>query len=146
MCSIHAQNCACLNGTGFQYINYNNTYECSKLPNLLVLPHLPCLVNEVPTCLPANDETALPIYPPDNTQLAKWSCSVARNSSMPSAVLYHQYGQALLDSVRDGSYPESEEVISAELPPAAITGILNQLEQTRNSIKVCAGSGIYTTR
>lgn len=63
---------------------------------------------------------------------------------MPSAVLYHQYGQALLDSVRDGSYPESEEVISAELPPAAIPGILKHLEQTRNDIKVCAGSRIYT--
>lgn len=69
----------------------------------------------------------------------------ARKSSMPPDVLYHQYGQALLDSVRDGSYPESEEVISAELPPAAIPDILNNLEQTRNDVKVCTGSRIYAT-
>ena len=63
---------------------------------------------------------------------------------MPSALLHHQYGQALLDSVRDGHYPESEEVIAAELETAAIPTILNHVEQTRNNIKVCSWSRIYT--
>lgn len=57
---------------------------------------------------------------------------------MPSKIPDHHYGQALLDSVQDGSYPESEEIISAELPPPAIPGILNVLEQARNDVKVCA--------
>ena len=55
---------------------------------------------------------------------------------MPSNSSDQQYGQALLDSVRNGSYPESEDVISAELPPTAIPGILKLLKQAREDVKV----------
>lgn len=55
---------------------------------------------------------------------------------MPAPVSDCHYGRALLDNVQDGSYPESEEVISAELPAPAIPGILKLLEQARNDLRV----------
>lgn len=56
---------------------------------------------------------------------------------MPSAVEDRQLGQAVLDSVQYGSYPESEDVISAEVPPTAIPSILKLLGQAREGVKVC---------
>ena len=61
----------------------------------------------------------------------------AENPSMPSAVSDCHYAQAVLDSVQNGSYPESEEVIAAELPPKAIPSVLKLLAQARNEVKVC---------
>lgn len=55
---------------------------------------------------------------------------------MPSVALDHQLGQAVLDSVQNASYPESEEVIAAELPPSAIPNTLKLLERARNEVKV----------
>ena len=57
---------------------------------------------------------------------------------MSSVVPDHSYGQALLGNVQNGNYPESEEVISAELPPAALVSILELLKQARSDVKVCA--------
>ena len=56
---------------------------------------------------------------------------------MPFVALDHQLGQAVLDSVQNASYPESEEVIAAELPPSAIPNTLELLERGRNEVKVC---------
>lgn len=55
---------------------------------------------------------------------------------MPSNLLDRHHGQALLDSIQNGSYPESEEVISANLPSTAIPDILELLKQAREDIKV----------
>ncbi|KZF24728.1 centromere/kinetochore protein Zw10 [Xylona heveae TC161] len=46
-----------------------------------------------------------------------------------------QLGQAVLESVRDGSYPDSEAVISAELPTSALPVIIDLLETARQDVK-----------
>ena len=55
---------------------------------------------------------------------------------MPSHISDHQYGQAVVDSVYDGTYPESEEVISGNLPPSALPTILSLVDQAREDVKV----------
>ncbi|KAI9821557.1 MAG: ribosome biogenesis protein ytm1 [Thelocarpon impressellum] len=46
-----------------------------------------------------------------------------------------QLGQAVLRFVRDVSYPDSEEVISATLPPTAFKVALNLIEDARKDVK-----------
>ena len=48
----------------------------------------------------------------------------------------HQYGQAVVDSIYNGSYPDSEEVVSGELPQSALSTILAQINQAREDVKV----------
>lgn len=55
---------------------------------------------------------------------------------MPSQITSHQYGQAVLEHVQNGTYPE-EEVISAELPSSALPEISKLVEQARDEVKVC---------
>ena len=55
---------------------------------------------------------------------------------MPSQVTSQQYGQAVLDHVQSGSYPDSEEVISAELPPWALLDIKKLIDQAKEDVKV----------
>jgi len=55
---------------------------------------------------------------------------------MPSKLFEQHHGQALLDSIQNGSYPESEGVISADLPSTAIPDILKLLKQAREDVKV----------
>ena len=57
---------------------------------------------------------------------------------MPFVALDHRLGQAVLDSVQNASYPESEETIAAELPPSAIPNTLKLLIRARNEVKVCS--------
>ena len=46
------------------------------------------------------------------------------------------YGRAVLDHVQDGTYPESEDVISANLPTSALPEVLKLIRQARDDIKV----------
>ena len=55
---------------------------------------------------------------------------------MPSHISDHQYGQAVLNSVQSGTYPESEEIIAAEVPPSALPTILKLVDQAREDLKV----------
>lgn len=55
---------------------------------------------------------------------------------MPSHISDHQYGEAVLDSVQSGTYPESEEIIAAEVPPSALPTILKLVDQAREDVKV----------
>lgn len=55
---------------------------------------------------------------------------------MPSQISDHQYGQAVVESVYNGTYPESEEVISGTLPESALPTILNLIDQAREDVKV----------
>jgi protein transport protein DSL1/ZW10 len=55
---------------------------------------------------------------------------------MPSHISDHEFGQAIVDSVCNGSYPESEEVVSAELPQSALPTILKLIDQAREDVKV----------
>lgn len=56
---------------------------------------------------------------------------------MPLQTSYSEYAQAVLDSVRSGAFPESEEVISAELPPSAVPTVLKIIDEAHNDVKVC---------
>ncbi|KAL9121668.1 MAG: hypothetical protein Q9187_001782, partial [Circinaria calcarea] len=54
---------------------------------------------------------------------------------MPSRSSGDYLSNAILQSVEDGRYPEDEGVISAELLPPALTGLLDLLEQARADVK-----------
>ncbi|KAL8706461.1 MAG: hypothetical protein Q9201_000516 [Fulgogasparrea decipioides] len=54
---------------------------------------------------------------------------------MPSGVSIDQLGRAVIESVQHGTYPDSEEVISAEFPPHAIPGALKLFDSAREQIK-----------
>ena len=56
---------------------------------------------------------------------------------MPSRITPQQYGQAVLEHVQTGAYPESEEVISAHLPPSALPEVSKLIERARENVKVC---------
>ncbi|KAL8713499.1 MAG: hypothetical protein Q9220_002361 [cf. Caloplaca sp. 1 TL-2023] len=56
----------------------------------------------------------------------------------PSKQAFHSYlskRKAILDSVQDGIYPDSEEVISADFPPSAFSGALRLLDEAQGQIK-----------
>lgn len=55
---------------------------------------------------------------------------------MPSQISHREYAQAVLDSVRSGAFPESEEVISADLPSSAVPTVLKLIDEARNDVKV----------
>ena len=55
---------------------------------------------------------------------------------MPSQVRPHKFGQAILEHLQDGSYPESEEIISADLPPSALPEISKLIEKEKQNVKV----------
>lgn len=55
---------------------------------------------------------------------------------MPSQISDREYGQAILESVRSGSYPDTEAVVSADLPPSALPTVLKLVAQAREDVKV----------
>jgi len=55
---------------------------------------------------------------------------------MSSRITSQQYGQAVLDHVQNGAYPESEEIISAELPSSALPEVSKLVEQAQEHVKV----------
>ena len=55
---------------------------------------------------------------------------------MSSKIAPQQYAQALLDHVQNGTFPESEEVVSAELSPSALPAVSKLIEQAREDAKV----------
>ncbi len=54
---------------------------------------------------------------------------------MSSRITSQQYARALLDHVQSGTFPESEEVVSAELPPSALPAVSKLIEQAREDVK-----------
>jgi hypothetical protein len=55
---------------------------------------------------------------------------------MPSRVSNQQLSKALFSSIRDRTYPEDEEIVSAELPSSALQNLSQLLEQARGEVKV----------
>ena len=55
---------------------------------------------------------------------------------MPSPTADDQLGEAILDFVQHGVYPESDKLVSAELPPSALHVALDQLKAAREDVKV----------
>ena len=62
---------------------------------------------------------------------------------MPSHPSDWELGEAVLNSVKNGSYPESEEIISAELLPSAFPIALELLEKARHNLKVQLSPLLY---
>ena len=62
---------------------------------------------------------------------------------MPSQIPDTQLGEAVLRSVQHGVYPDSEEVISADIPASALPVVLGILNRARDDIKVatCLATG-----
>ena len=56
---------------------------------------------------------------------------------MPSRITPQQYGQAVLEHVQTGAYPESEEIVSADFPSSALPEVSKLIEQAREDVKVC---------
>ena len=56
---------------------------------------------------------------------------------MPSRITSQQYGQAVLEHIQAGAYPEDEEIISAELPPSALPEVSRLIERAQGDVKVC---------
>ncbi|KAL8961253.1 MAG: hypothetical protein Q9193_002161 [Seirophora villosa] len=54
---------------------------------------------------------------------------------MPSPVTAYQLGEAILDAVQHSSYPESEDIISADFPPSAFPQALDLLNSAREEVK-----------
>lgn len=65
---------------------------------------------------------------------------------MSSKIAPQQYAQALLDHVQNGTFPESEEVVSAELPPSALPAVSKLIEQAREDAKVGEFFPSYNTK
>ena len=55
---------------------------------------------------------------------------------MSSRITPQQYSQAVLEHVQSGAYPESEDLVSAELPPSALPEVSKFIEQARENVKV----------
>lgn len=55
---------------------------------------------------------------------------------MPPQISDRQYGQAVLNSVQSGTYPENEEIVAAEISPSALPTILKLVDQAREDVKV----------
>ena len=55
---------------------------------------------------------------------------------MPSRMQPEQYAKAILDNVQIGAYPESEEIISSDLPAAALPRVSQHIDQAREDVKV----------
>jgi centromere/kinetochore protein ZW10 len=55
---------------------------------------------------------------------------------MPSKIPEKELGDAILQSVEHGVYPESEDVASAELPPPALPDLLEVIGKAREDVKV----------
>jgi len=55
---------------------------------------------------------------------------------MPSKISEKELGDAILQSVEHGAYPESEDVASAELPPTALPNLLEVIGKAREDVKV----------
>ena len=55
---------------------------------------------------------------------------------MPPRVSDEVLSQAIFNSINDGSYPDDEEIVAAELPPSALDKLAELLEQARTEVKV----------
>lgn len=55
---------------------------------------------------------------------------------MPSSITQEQYGKAVLEYAQTGTYPEAEDVISAELPPSALPYISKLIGQSQEEVQV----------
>lgn len=59
---------------------------------------------------------------------------------MPTRIPDNQLSDAVFQAVQDGTYPEDEAFVSAELPTSAFDHLQALLERAREEVKVCVGA------
>lgn len=64
---------------------------------------------------------------------------------MPSTVIQDDVSKSLLDFVADGKYPDSEDVISANVTPDFLPKGLQDISVARAQIEVSSGSAKFLT-
>lgn len=57
---------------------------------------------------------------------------------MAAAISDREVGDAVCASIRDGTYPEQEAVVTAELSAGALENMSQMLKQAREEVKVSA--------
>ena len=72
-------------------------------------------------------------------------CIAPPEHSMTSAVAENVLFSAISTSIRDGSFPESEDVLTADLPQNAIPGILREVLEERQQLEVGPGCLLATS-
>jgi hypothetical protein len=55
---------------------------------------------------------------------------------MTASVRDHELSAAILSSIREGSFPDSEDVLTAELPATALPTILGEVSDARQQLEV----------
>lgn len=55
---------------------------------------------------------------------------------MPSSIDPQTYGQVVLEHIQTGTYPDSEELVSAELPASALPEVSKLIDKAREDVKV----------
>jgi hypothetical protein len=55
---------------------------------------------------------------------------------MATTASNEELSQAILQQVEYGAYPESENVASAEIPPAALPALLDAVDKAREGVQV----------
>jgi len=56
---------------------------------------------------------------------------------MTGSVVDHELSAAILSSIQEGTFPDSEDVLTAELPATALPSILGELSDASQQLKVC---------
>lgn len=56
---------------------------------------------------------------------------------MSSQTTTVQLAEAVLDFVKDGRFPDSEDIISAELTPPSFNATIDLIVKAREDVKVC---------
>lgn len=51
-------------------------------------------------------------------------------------VAEHDLSAAIISSIKDGSFPDSEQVLTSELPATALPSILHEVSQARQLLEV----------
>ena len=55
---------------------------------------------------------------------------------MTASVADHDLSTAILNSIREGTFPDSEDVLTAELPATALPSILGEVSDARQQLEV----------
>ena len=61
---------------------------------------------------------------------------------MPSQVSDQQLGDAILESVDHGAFPQSEDVASAQVSSAALPKLMEMVGRAREEKKVCESASL----
>jgi len=64
---------------------------------------------------------------------------------MPTRLPDNQLSDAVFQAVKNGTYPEDEAVVSAELPASAFDELQALLERARDEVKVCIRAALSSS-